>query len=287
MSALSSVITQFVRDLLAPPGEICLTCGSKSRLTREWPGICRRCAESIPWIGKPRCVYCGRACGCPDCLREEARQRSFLLNRSAVQYDDMMREWLAQYKYRGNERYARLLIRMISQALTSMQKEMPLLLGNSDVSGPGEEWKPDLITYVPVSTERLMERGFNQAEVLAEGIGKIHHLPVVPLLVRSEHTGKQSFKTRSERVESMQHAFDPDLEGMQILAHVGKRGRFIQSQGDAADRSEAAGALRVLIVDDIYTTGSTINTCAGRIQEMAQYCTGAPAEVVSLTWARS
>ncbi|MGE7056818.1 hypothetical protein ACQKI4_30135 [Paenibacillus glucanolyticus] len=49
--------------------------------------------------------------------------RSFVLNRSAVTYDAQMREWLAQYKYRGDERYAPLLVEMMLRAYTMFHRE--------------------------------------------------------------------------------------------------------------------------------------------------------------------
>lgn len=279
MSALSSAITQFIRDLLAPPGDICLTCGGKNRLVRDWPGICQRCASGIPWIDKPRCLYCGRAFGCPDCLRMEVRDRAFILNRSAVQYSDMMREWLAQYKYRGHERYAQLLIRMMSHALVQMEREISALNSGDGQPVNKMRWKPDMITFVPVSTTRLMERGFNQAQVMAEGLGQLHHLTVAPLLVRSAHTGKQSFKTRQERIESMRNAFAwndglafQDLAGLNMGINTSQRLERV---------------IRILLVDDIYTTGSTINACAEVLQQAFIQQFSVHAEIYSLTWARS
>ncbi|MGN7359298.1 ComF family protein [Paenibacillus sp. SAF-054] len=281
MTRFSSVITDFIRDLLAPPGNICLTCGGKSRLTKEWPGICQRCADSIPWIVKPRCVCCGRAFGCPDCLRQEARQRSFIWNRSAVQYNKAMREWLAQYKYRGNERYAKLLIRMLSQALIRLIQEVSITYFKAEMTESKMLWKPDMITYVPVSGSRLSERGFNQAQVLAEGLGAIHRLPVTPLLMRSLHTEKQSFKTRQERIDSMKHAFawNPG-EGLFSL-NADHSSKLVLSD------HRMSGGLRILLVDDIYTTGSTINACAEVLLHSFQQRLGMRAEVYSLTWARS
>lgn len=281
MTTFTSSITNFIRDLLAPPGDICLTCGGKSRLTKEWPGICQRCADSIPWIVKPRCVCCGRAFGCPDCLRQEARQRSFIWNRSAVQYNEAMREWLAQYKYRGNERYAQLLIRMLSQALIRLIQEVSITYFKAEMTESKMLWKPDMITYVPVSGSRLSERGFNQAQVLAEGLGAIHRLPVTPLLMRSLHTEKQSFKTRQERIDSMKHAFawNPG-EGL-FSMNADHSSKLVLSD------HRMPGGLRILLVDDIYTTGSTINACAEVLLHSFQQRLGKRAEVYSLTWARS
>lgn len=271
MNSLSSSISRFIRELLAPPGDVCLTCGSRTKLVREWPGICRRCAGAIPWIFRPRCAYCGRAIGCPDCLRPDARLRSFVMNRSAVRYNEMMREWPAQYKYRGHERYAALIVKMLSHAFVRMQHEISSLQQQPSLSRKGQLWRPDLVTYVPVSDERLLERGFNQAEILARGIGKIHRIPVAPLLVRTVSTGKQSFKTRQERIKSMENAFEWNQEMSSKI-----RGCI-----------SSPAAFRILLIDDIYTTGSTINACSEVMQRTFKHETGIYAHIYSLTWARS
>lgn len=339
----SSSLLQMMQYLLSPPGETCLTCGSVSRLVREWPGICRSCAEAIPWIHKPRCLCCGRAIGCPDCLREEMIHRSFVCSRSAVQYNGVMREWLAQYKYRGHEKYADLIVHMLNQAFVQMQEELGMLmLGlNSDTlnqriqsdasigffsaviskvisrvdfvlpevplfhrlreSSGQALWKPDVITYVPVSDVRLKERGFNQAEVLARGLGSKHRIPVMPLLVRREHTAKQSYKSRQERIDSMKNVFAVHEVGVEAFlslyirtygmpskaSHSNSEMTRYESHGHVITAQDAPQPLQILLIDDIYTTGSTINACAEVLRGTLHQGLGLAAEVYSLTWARS
>jgi predicted amidophosphoribosyltransferase len=211
-------------------------------------------------------------------MRPEALQRFFVMNRSAVRYDGMMREWLAQYKYRGHERYAPLLVKMLSQALIRMQLEINSLKGGLQHSKQSAVWKPDLITFVPVSKARLIERGFNQAQIFAEGLGKLHHIPIASLLVRSMHTEKQSFKTRAERIESMKGAFEliPEEHFVREIARL-----------KGFDQPGALRTLQILIVDDIYTTGSTLNTCAYVLRQAAKLKMGLEANIYCLTWARS
>lgn len=344
--------------------------------------------RGYPWIHKPRCLCCGRAIGCPDCLREEMRHRSFVCNRSAVQYNGVMREWLAQYKYRGHEKYADLIVHMLSRAYLQMQEELSSLLlglnpkltqgkllssssGDSisstgiSASSPGlfstrssgtvpghtfrsfhpqnqriqsdasigffsaviskvisrvdfvlpevplfhklretsqqALWKPDVITYVPVSDVRLKERGFNQAEVLARGLGNKHRIPVMPLLVRREHTAKQSYKSRQERIDSMKNVFAVHEEGVEAAlslymrtygmpskaSHSNSEMTRHESHGHAITAQDAPLPMQILLIDDIYTTGSTINACAEVLRNTLHQGLGLAAEVYSLTWARS
>ncbi|MFD1903605.1 ComF family protein [Paenibacillus rhizoplanae] len=58
-----------------------------------------------------------------------------------------------------------------------------------------------------MSAVRLSERGFNQAERLADVVSLRRGVPQLPLLVRTHHTAKQSFKSRSERLADMKYAF--------------------------------------------------------------------------------
>lgn len=122
------------------------------------------------------------------------------------------------------------------------------------------------LTFVPLSQERLAERGFNQAEQLARRLGAKIKLPVVDLLVRHRHTDKQSHKTRSARLQDLEHVFA-------LRTDLSRASFPMLRQG--------GGPLRIYIVDDVYTTGSTLIQCASAIQRVWP-----SVEVFGLTWAR-
>ncbi|OAB74091.1 hypothetical protein PNBC_12950 [Paenibacillus crassostreae] len=255
--------------LLAPSVVNCLTCGKMVSRSTLKVGVCLHCYDAIPWIREPRCSICGRHIGCPDCTRTGGKETYFQSNRSAVAYNSMMRDWLGQYKYRGNEKYSELLVMMLEKALVNMRNEYRQNKGT-------ETWNIDIITCVPVSSIRLEERGFNQAEVLAVGLADKMHLTYKELLLRERHTNKQSFKNRSERIRDMENVFNTDREMMNSVHNI------LLSR----PRSFANIPLRILVIDDIYTTGSTINACARVLKEIGERI-GHPVEVYSLTWARS
>jgi ComF family protein len=117
---------------------------------------------------------------------------------------------------------------------------------------------PEFITFVPLSEKRELERGFNQAEQMARDLGRKLRLPVVPLLQRQRHTEKQSLKSRSSRLEDLQDVFS-------LIPEAPKQ---IQTPS------------RIYVVDDVYTTGSTLNQCAKTIRSRLD------AEVYGVTWAR-
>ncbi len=231
----------------------CLSCGGSRNGQENSLALCRGCFDRIPWITEICCLICGRPEDCPDCRRRP--DTYYCYSRSAVKYDALMKEWLAAYKYRGNERMVSVLTGMLVHAYHQLHKEI-LAQGGSF----------DCVSYVPMNPSRLEERGFNQAEAMASDLGVLLRLPVVPLLERTRHTAKQSFKSRSDRLRDLEGAFQVRREGREWL-----RG-YSQTFGRTT--------LRVLILDDVYTTGSTLNQCAKTLTREF------PLEVYGLMWAR-
>ncbi|MNJ44730.1 DNA utilization protein GntX [compost metagenome] len=208
------------------------------------------------------------------------------MNRSSVAYSASMRNWLAQYKYRGHEAYGAILARMIGRAMERMMQELHELHELNEHKAVHPFF--DAVTYVPLSEERWRERGFNQAEVLAKGAvlaGKRlgGRLPVVGLLRRSRHTDKQSFKSRHERLHNMQGVFQALPEAAEQLAQAISP---TQTYFRLHSPSHRRNTIRLLLVDDVYTTGSTVNACAAVLQHICRQL-GMPGEIYSLTWARS
>jgi ComF family protein len=101
----------------------------------------------------------------------------------------------------------------------------------------------DLIVPVPLHTRRLRERGFNQAYLLIRGWAKQEKIPCDAFtLVRTRWTEPQTSLSRKERKKNMRRAF-------------------------AVSHAERIEGLRILLVDDVYTTGSTVNECARVLME--------------------
>lgn len=267
-SALGSILTP-LHNLLAPPAYPCLACGKIiTDSAQGFPEICSSCYASIPWIRQPRCQTCGRPVGCPDCTRDDQELRHFILNRSVVSYTPLMREWLARFKFRGDEALGEMLARMVGEGIRRMERElMP------DSSRTRKHFF-DAVTYVPVSAERMQERGFNQARSLAAEAAKVGKAPLLELLQRSRHTDKQSSKSRVQRLK--------DLHDIFILAEDAEALVDSWSRGSFAPQKK----LNVLLIDDVYTTGSTVNACSEVLQTLFS-SVSIRAEIYSLTWARS
>ena len=115
--------------------------------------------------------------------------------------------------------------------------------------------RPDahVITYIPADRDRSLWRGTNGAEALAQALGARWDLPVVPLLRRTRRIGRQRGRSGSERRANVRGAFRVD------------------------------GSVRhpVVLVDDVFTTGSTVGAAATELRRA-----GAPTVDV-VTFARA
>lgn len=115
----------------------------------------------------------------------------------------------------------------------------------------------DLITWAPLSGKRLRERGFDQAELLAREVGRLLSIPAAPALEKTRNTGPQS-----------------ELEE-ESARRANARGAYALLPG--ADLS----GRRVVLVDDVVTSGATLSECAALLRQA-----GAE-EVYCLTLARA
>mgnify|MGYP004638104953 CR=1 FL=1 len=98
--------------------------------------------------------------------------------------------------------------------------------------------KYDIIIVVPVSRKRQKDRGYNQSEIIAREISKILNIPIERnILYKNKNTVPQSTLNKEQREENAKDAY------------IAKNCKKIANK-------------RILLIDDIYTTGSTVNECA-------------------------
>lgn len=212
-----SLLKGFI-DLVLPP--FCCLCGR----TTDGDGICPSCEEGFERVSRPFCVRCGDPFPsrealdhpCPVCIKKPP---PFRIARSLALYKGGLAEALQALKFRGK---------------TSLAAPLSRLLSSCDM----DFHLYDLLIPVPLHRKRLMARGFNQALLLARGLGRVHSIKVdFRLLKRVKDTPPQTGLHRKERLQNLKGAFavtDPAL----------LRGK------------------KALLIDDIYTTGTTVRECA-------------------------
>ncbi len=142
---------------------------------------------------------------------------------AAFAYEGPMRRALAALKYTGASRLAPILADLAAPTLD-------VLLG---VSGPAS------LIPIPVHAERLADRGYNQAELIARALGRSRRLPVACALARQVPTTKQHRLNRAARLLNL-------------------RGAFV-----ATERAPPVA----ILVDDIITTTATLEACASVLHD--------------------
>lgn len=233
-------------DWLFPPPQGCAFCSRPVIKAGRVP-LCAECSEEIGWIGEPRCEQCGRQM---DATPEDAVDPLYCRDCMRIVSDVTVIN-------RAVVRYTPLAREVVSLYKYRGRETLANVLGVMMADVVQREYRGesiDVITYVPLHSRREAERGFNQAELLAHVIGKELRLPVSGMLIRVKDTPKQSKQPRQYRVEGMEGAFRL------------KRNFLHQDT--------------LLIVDDIYTTGSTLRACS---RELLQ---GGCSRVLAVTFAR-
>ncbi len=191
--------------------------------------ICRGCFEELPFVTEPCCKKCGKPLGNEEkeyCYDCEKRTFHYEMGYGLWIYDEKMKRSMSAFKYKGKKEYAE----FFGQQLVNRYKKW--------IKATGIQ----VIVPVPIHSKKLRTRGYNQAGLLADIVGNELSIPVEGVLERCINTRPQKVLDNKERIYNLQHAFR--LNPLNKFSIKGKR---------------------VLLIDDIYTTGSTIEVCTNEI----------------------
>lgn len=244
---LPALAARLVRELalfIYPP--TCAGCGQLLHSERSEP-FCPACLKTLELVSEPYCPTCGNPYsteGPAPHLCGDCLSGVHLFDRARATgfYQGLLREVVHRFKYGGQTFLARPLARM----LAASGKELTRL------------HNIDLIVPVPLHPKRLRRRGFNQASLLARHLGSALKISVdYASLKRSRWTEPQTGLSRWQRAVNVKGAFD-------------------------LTRPEKIEAKSILLVDDVFTTGETVNQCVRALKK-----DGGAKEVVVLTVART
>lgn len=217
-----------VAELFFPPR--CAICDDVLALPRGRESdtvgkyVCGKCFSSLEYTGMQVCQKCGKPLSeerteyCPDC---RAHSHSFTQGKGIWRYQGAMQGSLYRFKYSNRRTYA-----------DFYGAEAARLYGRWI-----RQCKIQVIVPIPLHPRKFRQRGYNQAELFAQALGRTLGIPVrTDLLRRIIYTNPQKELNRSERKKNLKKA-------LKIIENDVKLNY-------------------ILLVDDIYTTGSTIDAAA-------------------------
>ena len=192
--------------------------------------VCSLCRGDLPQpVEEPRCMRCGKPLTDPE--------KEFCFD--CGHYEQSFERGRGIFLYQGRIRESMMRFKFRGRKeYGAFFGGMMLLYGRDFLL----QVRPQVIIPVPVHWRKLRTRGYNQAEVLAEIISSGLSIPLrTDLVLRKKFTVAQKKLNRKERKENLKRAFV-------VLPEAGRYER-------------------ILLVDDIYTTGSTVNAIAGKLKE--------------------
>ncbi|HTW25005.1 MAG TPA: ComF family protein [Candidatus Baltobacteraceae bacterium] len=241
---LRNALDSLAAVLFPAPCRICArTLANASRIP-----VCEACLEGFERIAEPMCVGCGRPFESevaleaiePKCRLCRAGFYAFDRARSFARYDDALSEAIVLLKYEEVGRLGD----WFAERLAEIVARAPA------------DWTADVVVPVPLHRERRRERGYNQAELIARPLARRLKLKLDKrVLVRTKPRPARLVLSRTEHWKSV-------------------RGAYAIREGARVDK------LRVLLVDDVLTTGATLDACARALKKAGA------AAVLGLTVAR-
>lgn len=213
---MKKLLEKFKDELFAEKFE-CVNC-SEEVLKENKYHLCDDCLESIDFINIG-CRKCGDRVNeytfyCDNCKQTE---HNFDRVICCSKFDGVAKHMIYKLKYGEAKYLARVMAIFMAEKFESVCRE-----------------KIDLIIPVPLSRERMKERGYNQAELIAKHLSKLLNIEIHNSVLRVKDTPTQTHLSRDERRENLLGAFD--ISDKEIL-----KGKTI------------------LLVDDVCTTGATMD----------------------------
>lgn len=186
--------------------------------------ICKKCEPKLVYIAEPKCKKCGKQIDSDEAeYCEDCGKTNHYYRKGIAAFQ--YNDMVSHSIYRFKYHNRRTYAEFYGSAIAAKYREEI------------ERWHADVIIPVPIHERKMIKRGYNQAELIAKELGKNLGIKVDGnYLKRVVNTRPQKEMSRSERKKNMEKAF-------KISNSVVKY-------------------RKIILVDDIYTTGSTVDACA-------------------------
>lgn len=200
------------------------TCPICDKVIRKPAGICDNCRKKLHYIHSPRCLKCGKP------VDNDDTEVCFDCSKHHHDFD----RGVALWGYTDETRNSIYRFKYQNCRIYSKVYADEIIKNLGDII---RSWQCDVIIPVPIHKRKYRERGFNQAQLLAKDMADVLGIGMdTKVLVRNRYTRPQKELDDNERIKNLENAF--------------------------TIRENVVQYKRVLLVDDIYTTGSTIDSCA-------------------------
>lgn len=240
--------------LLFPKNINCIFC-SMPISRKNYLSLCKKCYRALSFV-EEICVKCGRfGRGMSMCTHCEKEKYHFDRVFSVLVYNDFIHHQLYSYKY-GHKAF-------FGEYFGKLMKDFTIQ----------NEIEYDFIAYVPISEKRTAQRGYNQTELIAEEMDKEK---TVNLFVRTKNTEYLSGLSKAQRILAIEDAFEINSDELSDMVEK-YYSKIMDSMSEKADCGEISDKnaeesdkkIKVLLVDDILTTGTTLNELSRLLKERA------------------
>lgn len=222
---------QFILESFFPDGIECVLCDSLIFETHEF--LCKDCQLKFNYIVGKSCNGCGKSLANSFdgeyCSECMGREQLYHRGLSCVAYDEFSAEVIWKFKYH----HKRYIGRMIGKSMAGLLRATYI----EDVN---------LIVPVPITNRKQRIKGYNHSGIIANEVGKQCGIKVLEdFLVRNRETRPLKDLTKEERVIELANVFELNGE-YQKLSPINRK---------------------LLLIDDIYTTGTTLKECCRALNE--------------------
>ncbi len=226
IARFASSSLRYSADLILPP--VCVSCGT---LITRHNLLCPRCWSGLHLITPPLCDRLGiplpgyEGEGPHISMQAMANPPVFSRTRAAAHYGGIMRRLIVRFKFEDKHEPVPLFVKLMREAGRELLADAGLLIP------------------VPLHRLRLLQRRFNQSALLAKGLSQVTGVPAaVTALQRTRRTAAQVSLSQEARLENVARAF-----GVRRSARKAVQGK------------------KIVLIDDVITTGATANACAAAL----------------------
>lgn len=215
-------------ELLYPEKNTCFICNVyDSSIDDKY--ICSDCEKRLIKIVPPLCIKCSKPIDyASDCLCPDCNvyEKSFEAAKSPFSYEGIIKECIYNFKYYNKPYFYKFFGNLLLRYMNEINYT-----------------NFDFITSVPLHKSKMRTRGYNQSQLLAKYMSDKLSIPYADVLKRTVKTTKQSQQSKDERKKNLKGAFAI---------------KYPHTNTKIKNRS-------VLLVDDVYTTGSTADECSNTL----------------------